>query len=131
MPSRFATRKIFKRRSRFDELSDAQCAEIQTWLIVENVSFRQAKERILERFGLTMGEATIFAYYHRVCVPLMMAAKREKSGLSLEISYRVLRGDEEIGKYSTSIPLNKTAVVSAMANSLPPGIQQIIRDSLN
>ncbi|MBX3736730.1 MAG: hypothetical protein KF715_08580 [Candidatus Didemnitutus sp.] len=59
------------------QLTDSQKAEVAAWLIDENLGYKEARERIAERFGVFVkSDSTVSEFYHSFALPWKYARSK-------------------------------------------------------
>ena len=71
----------FSRNTKLVSLSPAQKDELASWLLDENLSYRDAAERVGKSFGFSVCIGTIKNFWHKECVPrkLLRSAEAARS----------------------------------------------------
>ena len=71
----------FSQCSKLTSLTPDQKEQLASWLLDENVTYRQAAARVKEVFGFSVTPNTIMNFWHRECVPrkLLRSAEAAKS----------------------------------------------------
>lgn len=86
---------IFKRkkvhpffRGKLDSLTDEQRALLCQWLIVEEISYHEAKRRVKEQFGLSVATGTLAKFWQRVCLKSVLQREQLQHDIVVEVVVR-------------------------------------------
>ena len=71
----------FSRNTKLTSLSPAQKEELASWLLDENLSYRDTAGRVEKTFGFSVCIGTVMNFWHKECVPrkLLRSAEAAKS----------------------------------------------------
>ena len=71
-------------------LTPAQTDQVASWLLDENLTYRQTAERVKEVFGFSVCPVTVLRFWHRECVPrkLLRSAEVAKSVQTMAASLK-------------------------------------------
>jgi transposase len=100
---------------KLDALKPDQLAQLQRWLVDSNISYKEACDRLQDRFGLKVNLATIFYFWHRVCAPIIMQRQAQPAtpatpAAALEINLTIRQGDKVIGEARGSLPFSPPTI---------------------
>ena len=84
--------KPFGPSTKLSSLTPTQKEQVASWLLDENLTQRQAAQRVKEVFGFTVGQPAIHKFWRRECVPRKLVRSAEAAD-SLQSVTRMLKTD--------------------------------------
>lgn len=73
------------RSSKIHAMTRQQIRELRRWLLVEKLTYAQARVRLRERFGLDLGSTTLCNFWYQRCLRIAPPPRERKPAVFLDV----------------------------------------------
>ena len=77
--------RIMARTSKIRALTDRQIKQLRRWLLLDKLTYAQARVHLRERFGLDFSSGTLCHFWQQYCVPIAPPARERHPAVFLDV----------------------------------------------
>ena len=77
--------RIMARTSKIRALTDRQIKQLRRWLLLDKLTYAQARVQLLERFGVSLSIGTMCRFWKQYCLPIAPPARERHPAVFLDV----------------------------------------------